>query len=230
MEMADTMNDTLLGAFKRAESAMDDFKINAMTQLSPYLTPLINQFAEELPGATEKFSIALGQGIEKAMPTIACGSVLVWMGSNLDTIIPLVVNLTGAWAAYNATMKISSGIRAFSSFGKGIMEIGRTVGILSTITVQGRKTALALKGITAAAGLLKAAFIANPFGMVVLGITAAIAVIILVRKHWDDITVAIGSGVQFVQGKLQSFANLLASIKVPQWLADLSQKSGKSRQ
>ena len=164
MEMADTMNDTLLGAFKRAESAMDDFKINAMTQLSPYLTPLINQFAEELPGATEKFSIALGQGIEKAMPTIeTCGSVLVWMGSNLDTIIPLVVNLTGAWAAYNATMKISSGIRAFSSFGKGIMEIGRTVGILSTITVQGRKTALALKGITAAAGAFESSLYRQSF-------------------------------------------------------------------
>lgn len=224
-EMADTMNDTFLGAIARAQSAIQDLQINFIKPLEPYLTPLVNKFAEELPNATEKFSTALAEGIEKNKPTIeAAGNMLKWLGNNLDTIIPLVVNLTGAWVAYNATMKISSGIRAFSSFGKGIMEIGRTVGTLSTITVQGRKTALALKGITAAAGLLKAAFIANPFGMVVLGITAAIAVIILVRKHWDDITAAIGSGVQFVQGKLQSFANLLASIKVPQWLTDLSQK------
>jgi len=227
-EMADAMNDTFLGAITRAKSAISDFQIHAIAPLAPYITPLINQFAEELPGATEKFSAALGQGIEKTMPTIkAFGSALGWVGEHMDTILPLIVNLTGAWVTYNATMKVSNGIKAFSSFGKGIMEIGRTVGTLSTVTVQGRKAALALKGITAAAGLLKTAFIANPFGMVVLGITAAVAAIILIRKHWDDITGAIGKGVKFVQNKLQSFSELLASIKVPQWLTELSKKVGE---
>lgn len=225
MDMANTMNDTLLGAFKRAQGAIDNFKVVTMAQLAPYLTPLINQFAEELPNATEKFSTSLGQGIEKAMPAIkAAGRLVGFLGNNLDTIIPLVVNLTGAWVAYNATMKVSSGIRAASAFSKGILSIGREIGVLSTVTVQGRKTALALKGITAAVGLLKAAFLANPFGMIVLGITATVTAVILLRKNWDKVTGKISSGVQFMQGKLQSFADLLASIRVPKWLTDLSQK------
>lgn len=68
MDMAETMNNTMRGAFLRAQSAIDDFKIKAIKGIEPYMTPVINLFAEKLPMATEKFSEGMTAMIDKAIP------------------------------------------------------------------------------------------------------------------------------------------------------------------
>lgn len=66
MDMADTMNDNLQGAFKRLESATDDFKINMVKGVEPYLTPFIDKLAVGIPTATENIQKAFA-GTAKAV-------------------------------------------------------------------------------------------------------------------------------------------------------------------
>lgn len=212
MEMAATMNATLQGAFKRAESAIDDFKINMMMQLAPYLTKMIDTFAEKLPAATEKFSVMLKEGIEKATPTLkALGGALNWLGQHAETIIPAVISLTGAWIAYNATMAASNTLRNINAFGAGIMSMGRSINFLTTATVTGKKSAILLKVLTGALGLLKAAFLANPIGMFVLALSAVAAGLMIAYKKSETFRTA----VQGLWAKIQTGVAIIKTDVMP---------------
>lgn len=61
-QMAETVNNTMSGAFARMKSAVNDAKIELGSKLAPCITPLINFLSEKIPNATEK----LGKSMEKA--------------------------------------------------------------------------------------------------------------------------------------------------------------------
>lgn len=63
--MADSVTDTMNGAFSRLSSAADDFKIEFVETFAPYITPAINKIAEEIPKITEKMKAGLDAVKEK---------------------------------------------------------------------------------------------------------------------------------------------------------------------
>jgi len=152
MNMANTVTDTLQGAFSRLNSAADDAKISLADAFSDDLKGMINGLAEFIPTLTQKFidfSTKAGPKISKAFKTTQKGAEDVWkvfsgigrgVINNFDTIETIIAGIGGAIITY----KVISGL----------------VG-----------TANAIKGFSVA---LKAMTITNPW---LLGITAAITAI-----------------------------------------------------
>lgn len=58
-DMADSVTDTMGGAFSRLTSAADDFKIEFVENFAPYITPAINGIAEAMPKITDKMKAGL---------------------------------------------------------------------------------------------------------------------------------------------------------------------------
>jgi len=152
MNMANTVTDTLPGAFSRLNSAADDAKISLADAFSDDLKGSINGLAEYIPTLTQKFidfSTKSGPKISKAFRTIQKGAGDVWevisgIGGGIiehsDMVETVIAGIGGAIITY----KVISGL------------IG---------------TANAIKGISVA---IKAMTITNPW---LLGITAAFAAI-----------------------------------------------------
>lgn len=152
MNMADTVTDTLQGAFLRLESAADDAKISFADAFSDDLKGMVNGLAGFIPTLTQEFidfSTKAGPKISKAFRLVQKGAEKAWnvvtgLGEgfmdNLGTVETVISGIGGAIVGY----KVVSGLA---------------------------KTATAIKGVSAAA---KAFAITNPW---LLGITAAITAI-----------------------------------------------------
>lgn len=112
MNMANTVTDTLQGAFFRLESATDDAKISLANAFSDDLKGLINGLAEYIPTLTQKFidfSTKAGPKISKVFRVIQKGAGEAWK----------VISNTGEWIIDNfgavkvAVVGIGSAIIAY---------------------------------------------------------------------------------------------------------------------
>jgi len=84
-QMAGTVNDTMRGAMDRLSSATDDFKIELIENLEPYIVPAMNRIAEGIPKITEKMESGLSGMKEKfsGVKEIAVGFMTL-MDMNTD--------------------------------------------------------------------------------------------------------------------------------------------------
>lgn len=120
MDMAETMNNTMQGAFLRAQSAVDDFKIKAIKGIEPYMTPVINLFAEKLPIATEKFSHGMTAMIDKAIP------IFTKLKEEADKAFTWVKDVaTESFGKIQAVISENSG--KFEAFGVAVKDVGGKV-------------------------------------------------------------------------------------------------------
>lgn len=138
--MADKMNSTLGASFKILGSAWDDFKINTVAQIEPYLTPIIQALAEKLPQATEKavqFMHKAGGGLKNAWKN----------GSGLIGIVKGLTSFTGK----NAGAVVS----AFGAMAILPKIVGAAQGVASVVTVlAANPVAVGLLGAAAAIGAI----------------------------------------------------------------------------
>ena len=127
MNMANTVTDTLQGAFARLDSAADDAKISLADAFSDDLKGMINGLAEFIPTLTQKFidfSTKAGLKISKAFKTIQKGAgdawkvisnIGGWILDNFDAVQVAIVGIGSAIAAYKVINGIIGMVNAFKS-------------------------------------------------------------------------------------------------------------------
>ncbi|MCM1187647.1 MAG: phage tail tape measure protein [Lachnospira sp.] len=127
MNMANTVTDTLQGAFSRLNSAADDAKISLADAFSDDLKGLINGLAEYIPTLTQKFidfSTKAGPKISKAFRTIQKGAgdawkvisnIGGWILDNFDAVQVAIVGIGSAIVAYKVINGIIGMANAFKS-------------------------------------------------------------------------------------------------------------------
>lgn len=127
MNMANTVTDTLQGAFSRLNSAADDAKISLADAFSDDLKGLINGLAEYIPTLTQKFidfSTKAGPKISKAFRTIQKGAgeawkvisnIGGWILDNFDAVQVAIVGIGSAIVAYKVINGIIGMVNAFKS-------------------------------------------------------------------------------------------------------------------
>ena len=127
MNMANTVTDTLQGAFARLDSAADDAKISLADAFSDDLKGMINGLAEFIPTLTQKFidfSTKAGPKISKAFKTIqkgagdawkAISNIGGWILDNFDAVQVAIVGIGSAIAAYKVINGIIGMVNAFKS-------------------------------------------------------------------------------------------------------------------
>lgn len=143
-------------------------------------------------------------------------NLLLAMSPVLEQMIPLLPVIAGGWLAYNAALR--------AQMAMGFLQ--HAFKFVRVMTIMARQ-----KGIlTAAQWLWNRALMANPIGLIIAGVTALIAVGVLLVKNWDRITAAISAAwnriKEFVSGSsviarvLQViFAPIIAIIKGVKFLA-----------
>lgn len=127
MNMANTVTDTLQGAFARLDSAADDAKISLADAFSDDLKGMINGLAEFIPTLTQKFidfSTKAGPKISKTFKTIQKGAgdawkiisnIGGWILDNFDAVQVAIVGIGSAIAAYKVINGIIGMVNAFKS-------------------------------------------------------------------------------------------------------------------
>jgi TP901 family phage tail tape measure protein len=127
MNMANTVTDTLQGAFARLDSAADDAKISLADAFSDDLKGMINGLAEFIPTLTQKFidfSTKAGPKISKAFKTIQKGAgdawkvisnIGGWILDNFDAVQVAIVGIGSAIVAYKVINGIIGMVNAFKS-------------------------------------------------------------------------------------------------------------------
>lgn len=127
MNMANTVTDTLQGAFARLDSAADDAKISLADAFSDDLKGMINGLAEFIPTLTQKFidfSTKAGPKISKDFKTIQKGAgdawkvisnIGGWILDNFDAVQVAIVGIGSAIAAYKVINGIIGMVNAFKS-------------------------------------------------------------------------------------------------------------------
>lgn len=130
----------------------------------------------------ETFSGKAGEGIEGAIKAVqkfdvkpvvdGVKDVLRFSKELFDTIKPVLrwlPELIELWVAYKLAMKAVAAVQAVVFF---------------------VKLAMAVKGASGAMAIFNAIMLANPVGLVILGVAALIFVLIQLVKHWDDVSLA----------------------------------------
>ncbi len=125
MNMADTVTDTLQGAFSRLDSAADDAKISLADAFSGDLKDMVNGLAADIPTLTQKFidfSVKASPRVTKAFRTVSkvakgTGETLLKIGGgiadNFAILKGVVVGLGSAMAAHRIIEKTTGMVKAF---------------------------------------------------------------------------------------------------------------------
>lgn len=167
-EMAGVKMDTYSEKMKRMRAWVDNFKIsifNITKEFAPYINMGMSsvQMLAYLKNAKEGAAMAMrGMGTALRFTTM-------WLRSG------------SLWALVFSNRLLVTGLSALKASGRFV--ITALTGIGSFIA--------ALITATAAQWGLNIAMNANPIGLIVLGIAAVIAAIVLVVKYWDQIKAAI---------------------------------------
>ncbi len=158
MKMADTVTDTLSGAFARLNSAMDDAKIGFADAFSDDLTDTINGLAGYIPTLTDrfiKFTDKAGPKISRTFHAITKGAGEVWdmvsgagewILDNFGLVEKMVAGIGGAIITYKVISGIAGVVSGVKDLRAAIKEMTITNPWLLAVTAG----ASAIAGIAAA--------------------------------------------------------------------------------
>lgn len=121
--------------------------------------------------------------------------------SHFDIIAPVIAGVVTGFAAFNILTPVRNGFVAVSG---------------------------AIKGASTIMAAFNAVMALNPIGAVALAIGALIAILILLKTHWTEITALVTDGIKKMQDGLQKFAEKLSGIKPPEWLNTLASGASKA--
>ena len=135
MNMADTVTDTLQGAFSRLESATDDAKISLADAFSDDLKDTINGLSGYIPVLTQKFidfSVKAEPKISKAFATAKKGAGEVWNAisglssgliNNFDVVEKVITGIGGAVITYKVVNGLAGTANGIKSIGNAVKAI-----------------------------------------------------------------------------------------------------------
>ncbi len=161
---------------KRQKAKLDDMKIgffNATESMQPYIQGTLN-VASELGKLAQGFS---------AVSSVISNSFTKRIGESIK-------NAGGFGVAIKqASSNVLGFIKNIALSGVGILKQGGQM-VLTALTGIGSYV-LSIASATAAQLGLNFAMSANPIGLIIIGIAAAVAAVILMIKYWDEIWAAI---------------------------------------
>jgi hypothetical protein len=130
------------------------------------------------------------------------GDMLGFLGDHLNVVIPLVATLATVWALWNIAVGISNIVLAAHN---GIVVIGNAIKIVAAAVTW---------AVTAAQWAWNFAMMANPIGLLILGILALIVVVILIVTHWNQVVHVLGQVWNWLQQVLAANAWLQVVLTV----------------
>lgn len=178
-DMADTMTDNLGGDLKAMGSGFEELQLKIYDGMEEPMRGAVQYITGSvIPKLTDLVNTALpvfqsiADGVGPALEAVVgfAEGGIKFVGDNIDWLVPLVVGLTGAFAAYKAM-----------SFGVATIEAIKTAALATGTTV----TSLA----SAATWALGAAmsFLTSPIFLVSAAIGAVIAAGVLLYRNWDTV-------------------------------------------
>ena len=193
-----------------------------LTAALPYIQQFGDWFKANLPTIQQTVQTVIGQigaTIQSLMPFIQpvlnlLMQVFGWIITNLPTIAPIVLGVVTAFMGLQGVISIITGIyNAFMTFKTGITLV------------------------TTAFNLLKVAFAANPFGLIVMAITTVITIIMTlwntnegfrnaVMTAWNAISTAATTIFNAIASFLSGIWNTISSVASGAWNGITSFLSG----
>lgn len=193
-----------------------------LTAALPYIQQFGDWFKANLPTIQQTVQTVIGQigaTIQSLMPFIQpvlnlLMQVFGWIITNLPTIAPIVLGVVTAFMGLQGVISIITGIyNAFMTFKTGITLV------------------------TTAFNLLKVAFMANPFGLIVMAITTVITIIMTlwntnegfrnaVMTAWNAISTAATTIFSAIASFLSGIWNTISSVASGAWNGITSFLSG----
>jgi phage-related protein len=154
--------------------------IGLLGQIVSELLPKFGDTSVDAKGKIKEFSGVLD---------IVTG-ILKWMKDNIGIVKDAIVAVTAVWLIQKGVLiahNIQLGIQKAMQIEKLIRDKSETGYIIALYTAEAIHNGV-IKAMTVAQWLLNAAMDANPVGLVIAGITALIAIGILLYKNWDTIS------------------------------------------
>lgn len=182
-----------------------------LDQALPYIKQFGDWFTANLPAIQEQVGAvisSIGQTIQSLMPFIQpvldlLMQVFGWIIQNLPTIAPIVLGVVTAFMGLQGIISIITGIyNAFMTFKTGITLV------------------------TTAFNLLKVAFMANPFALIVMAITTVITIIMTLWNTNEDFRNAVMTAWNAISTAAQTIFNAIASFLSGIWNTISSVASG----
>ena len=193
-----------------------------LTAALPYIQQFGDWFKANLPTIQQTVQTVIGQigaTIQTLQPIIQpvltlLMTVFTWIIANLPTIAPIVLGVVTAFMGLQGVISIITGIyNAFMTFKTGITLV------------------------TTAFNLLKVAFMANPFGLIVMAITTVITILITlwntnegfrnaVMTAWNAISTAATTIFNAIASFLSGIWNTISSVASGAWNGITSFLSG----
>jgi TP901 family phage tail tape measure protein len=156
---------------------------NAQSQAATNSNTLSNRLAE-LQAAWVNMMTGNSEA-SKGLETVK--NLIVIVTENLGTIIGVIGVVIATFAAWHAALMVAKvGMVAYNAIANMVFLVQTIKYIAAT---QGLTIAQA--ALTVAQNTLNAAMLANPIGLIVIGIMAAIAVIVIIISYWDELTAII---------------------------------------
>lgn len=205
--------DQWAGEIEKTNKANEQAAVNSNT-LANKITEVKNAFINQMVS---------GDKLSPTMEKLKNG--MAWLADNMDSVFKWAFRLITAFAifkgillaaevamvAYNIVLGISSALSTTASIAVGQNAIA--LGAYNVMTkIATASTWLwngAVKAYTAAQWLLNVAMDANPIGLIVLGIAALIAIIVLVIAKYDEW----GAALSLFLGPLGMIINIIQSFR-----------------
>ena len=177
--------------------SVDGF-INSVITASKNLVPRVKQVVEGIKKLINTIITEVFPKLKKEIPQLApLIDTFQWFIKNKTLVVGAVTAMVSAFAI----SKVASFSKVLSDTTKTILEIAKGTAVATAATnlnttaeaanTAGKVAATGATGaLTAATNLLNAAWAANPIGLVIAGVTAAIAVFTILKNKTDEATEA----------------------------------------
>jgi hypothetical protein len=157
----------------------------ALTDLAQKANDVISSITSN-PGKMQAINDKIQSIIDKIGDLFdGAKNVYDFVKNNWSTIEPIIWGIVGAMTAYKTATLLLVGAQKAALIINAIVKAYQTAAIAMTWLREGESL------LTVTQVLLNAAMTANPIGLIVVGITALIGVIVLLVRNWEKVTNAI---------------------------------------
>lgn len=183
-------------------TALTQIGTQLITQALPYIQQFGDWFTAQLPMIQEQVGTVISQigaTIQTLQPIIQpilnlLMQVFQWIIANLPTIAPIVLGVVTGFMALQGVITI----------------ITTLINVFNTV-----KTVITL--VTTAFNLLKLAFMANPFGIIVMAITTVITILVTLWNTNEDFRTAVTNAWNAISSAASTIFNAIASFLSGVW-------------
>lgn len=202
-KMADTMNDTVQGAFNRFKEGVTNAFITNIdkTELGKTLKDFLNSMTNNLPEVSKSINTVLKDAIKFAS----------FIQTNWSTLAPIIAGVAGAYATLKAVGTITSIVKNFKELGDLATPVGlfaAAIGLAAAAVVEFKQgntgIGIVLSGLALGIGYVATAMVfLDAVSWPVVAAIGAVTLVVLgvyeAYKHWNDIMDDAKSKLQMVE-------------------------------